>query len=433
MTAVQQKQHPTLPAAYTCAGGDQLPAPLRSIRDARSKVLTGMTLPHRKVENWKYSARYLKLDESLAPLTQASDAPLPAVDVNGYKVVIRNGRVVRAESRLPQSEGIEILAFAELDEVTAQAVAKRLDNTLDRASTQLAALNSARFEDGLFIRLAKGAKLDQPLTVQCVTDAGERGSSYPRIAIDAGAESEMTLVEEYYTLGEAPVLVNAVTEMNLDAHAKVTYVRLSLEAENARHLGATGVRLNKGAVLDSHAIGFGGALRRHDLQVRLEEPEAFARLNGITLTQGQQHYDNHTVIDHVAPHCNSEETYRCLAAGHSHAIFNGRIHIFKDAQQSFADMNNKNLLLSSNAEIDTKPELEIYADDVKCAHGATVGQLDETALFYLLTRGIDRQSAATMLSMAFVRELVDQIPLEEVQERINGRLSDFIQNTFEGA
>ncbi|TVP54845.1 MAG: SufD family Fe-S cluster assembly protein, partial [Halomonadaceae bacterium] len=337
MTAVQQKQLPTLPVAFTGLGGEALPAPLRSVRDARGKVLAGMTLPHRKVENWKYSARYLKLDDSLAPLTQDSDATLPAADVTGYRVVIRNGRVLKDQSSLPTMEGVEILAFADLDEVTAQAVAKRLDNTLDRESTQLAALNSARFEDGLFIRLAKGAKLDQPLTVQCVTDAAVSGSNYPRIAIDAGADSEMTLVEEYFTLGEAPVLISAVTEMNLDARAKVTYVRLSLEPENARHLGASGVRLNRGAVLDSHAIGFGGALRRHDLQVRLEEPEAFARLNGITLTQGKQHYDNHTVIDHVAPHCNSEETYRCLADGHSHAIFNGRIHIFRDAQQSFAN------------------------------------------------------------------------------------------------
>lgn len=433
MTAVQQKKLPTLPEGFTAGGGEGLPAPLRSLRDARSKVLAGMTLPHRKVENWKYSARYLKLDESLAPRVQDGNEAVPAPAMDGYRVVIRNGRVDAALSVLPAQDGVDIIAFAELDEVTAQAVAKRLDNTLDRDSTQLAALNSARFEDGLLIRLASGARLDQPLTVQCVTDAGESGSAYPRIVIDAGSDSAITLVEEHLALGESPVLVSSVTEMNLEPRAEITYVRLSLENECVRHIGATGARLRAGASLDCHSIGLGGALRRHDLQVRLEEPEAFARLNGITLTQGRQHYDNHTVIDHVAPRCNSEETYRCLAAGHSHAIFNGRIHIFRDAQQSFADMNNKNLLLSTNAEIDTKPELEIYADDVKCAHGATVGQLDETALFYLLTRGIDRHSAATMLSMAFVKELVDQIPLEEVRESINQRLSEFMHATFEGA
>ena len=433
MTALQKKQLPTLPAGFIGVGGQRLPAPLASVREARGKSLEGITLPHRRTENWKYSARYLKLDESLAPSVQTHDEPLPKADVEGYRIVIRNGVVMTAESDLPALDGVEIHAYANLDEVTAQAVAKRLDNTLDRDSTQLAALNTARFEDGLLIRLASDTKIDKPLFVQCITDAHETGSVFPRITVEAGNGASMTLIEEYLTLGGEPVFVDAVTEMNLAPNAKVTYVRLSLEDNNARHVGATGVRLQSGAVLDSHAIGFGGDLRRHDLQVRLEEDGAFARLNGIAVTQGRQHYDNHTAIDHVAPNCNSEETYRCLAADRSHAIFNGRIHIHKDAQKSFADMNNKNLLLSSKAEIDTKPELEIYADDVQCAHGATVGRLDDTALFYLLTRGVDRNDAATMLSMAFVIELVDQIPVESVRDIVNARLREFMQAAFAGA
>ena len=151
------------------------------------------------------------------------------------------------------------------------------------------------------------------------------------------------------------------------------------------------------------------------------------------MTQGKQHYDNHTTIEHVAPHCNSEETYRNIAADESHAIFNGRIHIHKDAQKSNANMSNKNLLLSTGAEIDTKPELEIYADDVKCAHGATIGRLDESALFYLVSRGIDRREANTLLSMAFINELIAQIPVEAVRETVQARLNQFIEQTFKGA
>lgn len=206
-----------------------------------------------------------------------------------------------------------------------------------------------------------------------------------------------------------------------------------MEGENVQHIGATGVLQQRSSRFESHCVGFGGPLRRHDLQVRLEGEGAETKLNGVVVTQGKQHYDNHTSIDHVAAHCNSEETYRNIAADQSHAIFNGRIHIHQDAQKSNADMNNKNLLLSNGAEIDTKPELEIYADDVKCAHGATIGQLDETSVFYLVSRGIGRRQANVLLTMAFINELVQQIPVEAVRETAQARLNDFFEQTFQEA
>lgn len=433
MTLAHKTPQVTLTPSFTPEGGKQLPQPLRHLRDLRSNALTEMVLPNRRTENWKYSAKYLKLDDSLAPLTQSSGQPVGRAVEGAYRVLIRNGVVDTEQSVLPTQKGVEILRFADLDEVTAQSVARKLDTTIDAGTTQIASLNTARLEDGLLIRLAADTSLDQPLYIQCVTDAGQSGSNYPRILVDAGSGSKMTLVEEYLCEGDEPVLVDSVTELNLDSNANVTYIRLCMEPDNVRHVGATGARLAEGANLESHAIGFGGDLRRHDLQVRLEGEGGFCRLNGIALTQNRQHFDNHTAIEHVVPHCDSEETYRCLAADRSHAVFNGRIHIHRDAQQSHADMNNKNLLLSTNAEIDTKPELEIYADDVTCAHGATVGRLDEEALFYLTTRGVDKHTAATMLSMAFVHELVGQVPLEDVRATVDQRLTDFIQASFEGA
>ncbi|MDX1458777.1 MAG: Fe-S cluster assembly protein SufD, partial [Marinobacter sp.] len=259
------------------------------------------------------------------------------------------------------------------------------------------------------------------------------GSAYPRIYVDAGRHSQITLVEEYISDGAESVMVNAVTEFTLAEGAQVTNVRLSAEGENVQHIGATGVRQQAHSRFDSHCVGFGGPMRRHDLQVRLEQSGANCRLNGVVVTQGKQHYDNHTVIEHVAPHCDSEETYRNIAAGQSHAVFNGRIHIHQDAQKSNANMSNKNLLLTTGAEIDTKPELEIYADDVKCAHGATVGQLDETSIFYLVSRGIDRRNARTLLTMAFINELIAQIPVESVRETAQARLNHFIDQTYEEA
>ena len=430
MTLAHKTPQVPLPESFTPEGGKQLPQPLRHLRAIRGKALTGMALPNRRTENWKYSSKYLKLDDSLAPLTQSTGKAVGRAVEDSYRVVIRNGSVDPENSVLPSQKGVEVLRFADLDEVTAQSVARRLDTAIDNATTQIASLNTARLEDGLYIRVAPDTCVDQPIYIQCVTDAQQSGSNYPRVLVETGKGSKMTLVEEYLCEGDEPVLVDAVTEINLDSNASVSYVRLCMEQDNMRHVGATGVRLADGANLDSHAIGFGGSLRRHDLQVRLEGENGFCRLNGIALTRSRQHYDNHTAIEHMVPNCDSEETYRCLAADKSHAVFNGRIHIHRDAQQSHADMNNKNLLLSSSAEIDTKPELEIYADDVTCTHGATVGQLDETALFYLMARGVDRNTASTMLSAAFVQELIEQVPLEDVRATVNNRLNEFIESSI---
>ncbi|MDX1553429.1 MAG: Fe-S cluster assembly protein SufD, partial [Marinobacter sp.] len=281
--------------------------------------------------------------------------------------------------------------------------------------------------------LDKEAVLDQPLFIVHEVTGTASGSAYPRIYVDAARHSQITLVEEYLSSGNEPVMVNAVTEFMLGDGANVTSVRLVMEGENVQHIGATGVRQAANSRFESHCVGFGGPLRRHDLMVRLEGEGGECKLNGVVVTQGKQHYDNHTSIEHVAAHCNSEETYRNIAADQSHAVFNGRIHIHEDAQKSNANMNNKNLLLSTGAEIDTKPELEIYADDVKCAHGATIGQLDKTSLFYLVSRGIGRREANTLLTMAFINELVEQIPVQAVKDAAQLRLNEFFDQTFEEA
>jgi len=424
------KAAPTLPGSFLQTGGQQLPAPLRRFSEQRAQTLEAMPLPTRKTENWKYSSRHLKLVDELAP-TLADSGQGAGEAIAGYFIVMRNGRLDMAASRLPDMAGVEIRAFTGLDEVEAQRVASRLDETLDGDKIQLARLNGARLEDGLLVRLGADARLDQPLFVICQVHAGQSGSAFPRILVEMGANSALTLVEEHRCQGDAPAFEAAVTEFDLGPGAQATHIRLVPGAEQLHHVGATGARLQAQARFDSHCVGLGGPLRRHDLQVRLAEPGAECRLNGVALTRGEQHFDNHTVIEHAAPHCNSEETYRCIAADESHAVFNGRILIDRDAQKSSAQMNNKNLLLSNSAEIDTKPELEIYADDVKCAHGATVGQLDPDALFYLVSRGIGRREASALLSMAFVNELLDQVPVESAREQVQAELSAFFTATFE--
>ncbi|MEC8823417.1 MAG: Fe-S cluster assembly protein SufD [Pseudomonadota bacterium] len=427
------KSVPMLSSAFLHPAGESLPEPLLALRKERASALVDMPLPTRKTENWKYSSKYLKLADDMAISLPAEGKTGNSLAVPGYKVVFINGVMIPEASEYPDLDGIEILSFNDLANDEAEALSAKLGSTLNHDQVQFARLNGARFEDGLFIRLKPGAVLDQPLFIIHETSADASGSAYPRIYVEAGANSQLTLVEEYTSSGEASALVSTVTEFNLADGANVTSIRLNMEGENVQHIGATGVLQQRSSRFESHCVGFGGPLRRHDLQVRLEDEGAETKLNGVVVTQGKQHYDNHTSIDHVAAHCNSEETYRNIAADQSHAVFNGRIHIHQDAQKSNADMNNKNLLLSNGAEIDTKPELEIYADDVKCAHGATIGQLDETSVFYLVSRGIGRRQANVLLTMAFINELVQQIPVEAVRETAQARLSDFFEQTFQEA
>jgi Fe-S cluster assembly protein SufD len=425
------KSAPTLSSAFLEPAGHYLPGPLLELRKQRGTALVDMPLPTRKTENWKYSSRHLKLSDELATTLPSSGKEGASLSMPGYRVVFRNGVMVPEASDFPDMPGIRIQRFCDLNDQDAAALAERLDNTLDSRAVQMARLNSARFEDGLFIQLDKEAVLDQPLFIIHEVTASSVGSAYPRIYLDAARHSQMTLVEEYISSGSEPVMVNTVTEFMLAEGAQITGVRLTIEGESVQHIGATGVRQAASSRFENHCVGFGGPLRRHDLQVRLEGEGAECKLNGVVVTQGKQHYDNHTSIEHVAAHCDSEETYRNIAADESHAIFNGRIHIHQDAQKSNANMNNKNLLLSTGAEIDTKPELEIYADDVKCAHGATIGQLDKTSLFYLVSRGIGRREANTLLTMAFINELVEQIPVETVRDAVQLRLNDFFNQAFQ--
>jgi Fe-S cluster assembly protein SufD len=413
------KSASTLSSVFLQPAGQALPAALLTLRFDRASALAGLILPTRRTENWKYSAKHLKLTDDMASTLPMNASAGTVADNSGYTVVLING-VVRPEvSNHPALEGLSIQRFSDLNEDDATLTADLLSNSISdqsakSGSVNLSQINGARFEDGLLIQLAPGTVIDQPLFVIHHTTASHSGSAYPCILVAAGNNSQFTLVEDYVSSGDSGVMVNTTTEFSLDDGANVTSVRLNTEGQTVQHMGTTGVRQ-----------------QRSSLHIRLEGEGAECKLNGVVVTQGTQHYDNHTTIEHVAANCNSEETYRNIAADKSHAVFNGRIHIHQDAQKSNANMSNKNLLLTSGAEIDTKPELEIYADDVLCAHGATIGQLDKESIFYLVSRGLSPRDAKVLLTMAFINELVDQIPVEQVRDTAHTGLNQFFDQAFQ--
>jgi len=430
------KSASTLSSAFLQPAGQTLPASLLALRFDRASALADLVLPSRKTENWKYSAKHLKLTDDMASTLPLDASVETATDMSGYTIVLVNGVVRPQASSYPTLEGLSVQRFRDLSEDDATLAADLMkksisDQPAKAGSVNLSLLNGARFEDGLLIQLQPGTVVDQPLFVIHHTTANHSGSAYPCILVAAGNNSQLTLVEDYVSSGDSPVMVNTTTEFSLGDGANVTSVRLNTEGQTVQHMGTTGVRQQRSSRFESHSVGFGGTLRRHDLHVRLEGEGSECKLNGVVVTQGTQHYDNHTTIEHVAANCNSEETYRNIAADKSHAVFNGRIHIHQDAQKSNANMSNKNLLLTNGAEIDTKPELEIYADDVLCAHGATIGQLDKESIFYLVSRGLSRRDANVLLTMAFINELVDQIPVEQVRDAAHIGLNQFFDQAFQ--
>jgi Fe-S cluster assembly protein SufD len=242
------------------------------------------------------------------------------------------------------------------------------------------------------------------------------GVSLPRIFVNIRDNAELTVIEEFHCTSSDTALCISHSDYLVAQNSQLNSLRMNLGFAEHKLIASSRAQLKRDARFNSDALCLGAQLGRHDLRVLLQEPGAECDLNGIVVTQANQHFDNHTCIEHIAPHCTSNENYRCIADGKSQIVFNGRIHIVPDAQKTLGTMNNNNLILSPTAEIDSKPELEIYADDVKCAHGTTIGQLDEEEIYYLKTRGLTDEQARQMLTLGFVLKVVRNAKVDEIAD-----------------
>jgi len=282
------------------------------------------------------------------------------------------------------------------------------------------ALNTANFEDGIYVHIARGAVVAEPIEIVIKSAAnGHPTVSHPRVLVVAEEGSQATIVETYKGNGGA-YFTNPVTELVAGDGAVIDHYKLQTEGARAFHVSTLQVQLGRDTNFRSHSLAFGGALVRNDVNAVLAEGSE-CTLNGLYLIDGAQHIDNHTAIDHAKPHAASHELYKGILEGHSTAVFNGKIFVRKDAQKTDAKQTNKNLVLSEDAVINTKPELQILADDVKCTHGATIGQLDPEGIFYLQSRGIGLADARNLLIYAFARDIVDRVkvaPLRELLEKL---------------
>ena len=252
----------------------------------------------------------------------------------------------------------------------------------------LTALNTAFLQSGVFIWIPKNVKSKQPLQITFVAEGGSDSASFPRVLVVAEENSSATLIESFVSNGDGRYFTNAIVEIVLKDGAQLEHYRLQRESKNAFHVSTTSAELGRASRYDTTSINLGAQLSRHDISVVMDHEGAETSVDGLYMVGSDQHTDTHSVIDHKQPHCSSHQLYKGILDGNGRAVFNGKIYVREGAQKTDAMQTNKNLLLSDKARVDTKPQLEIYADDVKCAHGAAVGQIDPEELFYLETRGI---------------------------------------------
>ncbi len=390
--------------------------------------------PTTRLEYWKYT--------NVAPLTKVPFQPaaykldglsperisrLPFARLPAPRLVFVNGcwsAELSSVGELPPRVKVGGLgaALKEKPELLEQHLARYA--AYDHPERAFVALNTAFMNDGAFVEVPKGALLEQPIHLLFLATGGAQPVfSQPRNLILVGAGAQAAFVETYLGLGgEASYFTNAVTELVAAENSTVEHYKFELEASQAFHMATLQVQQARDGNFTSHNVSLGGSLVRNDVNVVLDGEGSESNLNGLYVVSDEQHVDNHTLMDHAKPHCSSHELYQGVLDGRASGVFNGAIIVRPDAQKTDAIQHNKNLLLSSAALINTKPQLEIFADDVKCTHGATVGQLDREAIFYLRSRGLPYQEARDLLIRAFARTSVERMRLESLQHELEDLL-----------
>ncbi len=396
---------------------------VEQVREQGRLTFNRLGIPTMRLEHWKYT----DVKRAMAPfMDHLGDPPAEAAidttaidalameNLDAYRMVLIDGRLHQEASALPQGVRADSLAtlLAEKPEQGIEPLTTREDAPLFNG---FVALNAAHARDGVSICIADGVQLDKPLYILHISSGGAAHICH---GIHIGSQSQATVIEHYTGSEDTAGFTNVVSQVRLLQGGSLTHIRLQQESSRQTHIGRVSVCQQRDSRYRSHSIALGAALSRVDLITSLAGTGAACELNGLYLTGGRQHADHHTVIEHRAPYCNSREMYRGVLDGRSRAVFNGRVVVHEGAVKTDSSQSNANLLLSARAEVDTKPELEIYNDDVKCAHGATIGQLDTNQLFYLKSRGLSEDEARQLLTFAFADEVLASIDIPTVRRHI---------------
>ncbi len=415
----------------------QLSSQLREVRRSAIARFAELGFPTTRDEEWRFTnvgaiakaefstARRSAIDKTV----EADIAPFTSEAVKLHRLVFLNGYFSPQLSRVGAlPSGVKVGSLAAALSTERGIVEQYLTRKAPFGDNAFTALNTAFLYDGAFVYVPDGVSLPAPVQLLFVsTGNDEPFVSHPRNLIIVGSRGGISIVESYVSLRKKTYFTNVVTEMSVGEGAIVEHDLLQRESTQAFHIGTLYVHQKGASTFKSNAISLGGALARNNINVILDEPGCECTLNGLSLATGTQHIDNHTTIDHASPSCVSHELYKAILDGKARGVFNGKIFVRRDAQKTDAKQTNKTLLLSDDATIDTKPQLEIFADDVKCTHGAAVGQLDEEQVFYLRTRGIPEEEARDILTFAFATDVIRRIHVEQLREQMEGVLRGYMQ------
>jgi len=413
---------------FTGNGGGAASAWLRGTRDRAMQRFTALGFPTVKLEEWRFT-NVAPVAETAFALPHSPRAGAPSAreirsfelcEAGRHLIVFVNGRYSGALSSvagLPAGVRVGSLADAlRADDAIVQTHVGRYAGVDDRP---FAALNTAFLYDGGFVHVPAGVSMDEPVQVLYLTVPGSTPVvSHPRTLVVAERGARCAFVETFAAHGEGVYFTNAVTEIVAADGARVDCYRIQRESEQAYHVATTATHQGRDSTINLHAVVFGAALARHDIGVVLAGENGLALLNGLYILGGSQHADHHTTIDHAQPHCESHEYFNGVLDARSRGVFNGRIIVRPGAQRTDSKQTNNNLVLSEEARADSQPQLEIYADDVKCTHGATLGPIDEQALLYLKSRGIPPAQARSLLTYGFGAEIIGRMAIAPLQAQL---------------
>ncbi len=415
----------------------QLPgARLPWLQSTRARALEQFAehgFPTIKHENWKYTSLASLTGRSFQPSmpgdarpdcrTAIANLQLPA---DAHVLVFVNGHYSAAHCALhPLPAGVMLCNLRAALNTHPQLLEPFL--AYATLATGLSALNTALFGDGYVLSLPERTEVEAAIHVLFLQTANDAVANIKNVII-AEAGSRARVIEHFVGLNELTYFNNVSTEIVARHDARIEHLKLQQESANGRHIAEIRATQERASEFASYSFSLGGILARNDIATKFAGERASCVMNGLYMTQGRQLVDHHTRVDHAQPRCKSREFYKGILDGASRAVFNGKVIVHKDAQQTDAAQSNRNLLLSENAEVDTKPELEIYADDVKCAHGATVGQLDPNQIFYLRTRGIDEAAARILLTFAFAEDVIQSVTDLPLRQRLENILVGRLPN-----
>jgi Fe-S cluster assembly protein SufD len=397
---------------------------LELVRGSALERFEQLGFPSVKEEDWKYTNLATLAKENFVPagnnpaITEVARFAYP--ETAGAHLVVVNG-FLREE--LSDTTGLEGVVAIDLFSAVSDArynkqIRKYLARNAGYHNNGATALNTAFLQSGVFVLIPKNTKVEKPLQITFLADA-ENSANFPRVLVVAEENSSATLIENFISSGETRYFTNAIVEVVLKEGAHLEHYRLQRESKHAFHLSTTSAELGRTSRYDTTSINLGAQLSRHDISVVMDHEGAETSVDGLYMVDSDQHTDTHSVIDHKQPHCSSHQLYKGILDGNGRAVFNGKVFVREGAQKTDAMQTNKNLLLSDKARIDTKPQLEIYADDVKCAHGAAVGQIDVEELFYLETRGIGPELGRSLLTYGFAEEVIAKIKIESIRSELD--------------